>query len=94
MSNKSVRSELQQPLTENIYVTVESPQVTSRYYVVDSPQRKRLAGCGACLCVLSIFALLFFLIPRTPQVWLSGFNAASASSDLFTGFVNIVMIFR
>lgn len=76
---------------EAVYVAMESgtPQPAYAYYVVPVEPRKR-KQCGGCCCVmtLAIFLLCFFLIPRTPSVWLKAgslkFVQESSSSNWAT----------
>merc|ERR1711998_594757 len=55
------------------YVSMENgaPRSAYAYYVVPVEPRKR-RQCGGCCCFLCLatFLLCFFLIPRTPTVWL------------------------
>jgi hypothetical protein len=55
----------------------------------EAVQRKKCFGCGSCLCVvaalLTILAL-FFLLPRTPTMWLAQVTANPTSGALEGAF--------
>ena len=62
-----------------------TPQPAYAYYVVPVEPRKR-KQCGGCCCLmtLAIFLLCFFLIPRTPSVWLKA-NSLKITGDYMSG---------
>jgi len=38
--------------------------------VSQEPAQKKRCGCGFCCCLLAVFLAVFFILPRTPAVWL------------------------
>lgn len=79
MSNKQ-----QVNVPEADYVSMENgaPRSAYAYYVVPVEPRKR-RQCGGCCCFLCLatFLLCFFLIPRTPTVWLKNLTYTVSDDD-------------
>jgi hypothetical protein len=62
---------------------IESTTTTYDYYVIPKqPKQRRACGCGTCCCLLAFFLTLFFLIPRTPDVWLSKLTLKTDSDNM------------
>jgi len=57
-------------------------QVVGEVYILDTSTKKKKACGSCCLFAVATFLLCFFLIPRTPTVWLSNLSVNQAKSGI------------